>query len=235
MMRLTLRPPPASFADTVGKRGENVLALLAGRPLPHALPGRPIEPTRTVAGVQVCKTVADFPYWQDCLDDLHRAYDGICAYYCFYIEPACLPHTDHFVAKSDAGASLAYVWSNYRLACGHANARKRESPDVLDPATIEDGWFRLDLLTLDVRPDPELPAELRDRVEATIRRLELHRGRALEVRRRALDRFRRGLPMEFLLEDNPYVARELIRQGVRSPAQLPELPALVRDAVEPEL
>jgi hypothetical protein len=236
MMRLTLAPEPTSFRDQVGKPGENVLALLAGQPLPHKLRGRPIELMRRIGDGQVRKTVADFPYWENCLDDLYTAYDGICAYYGFYIERANLPHTDHFLAKSGAGVELAYAWGNYRLACGHANARKRQHADVLDPAAIEDGWFQLDLLTLEVGADPSLPEALRRRIEATIVQLELHRGRAREVRARVMRQFRGGaVQLDFLAQNHPYLARELARQGVRSREQLPALPLAVVSAVEPEL
>jgi hypothetical protein len=103
------------------------------------------------------------------------------------------------------------------------------------PQTIEDGWFQLNLLTLEVNADPSLPQPQRQQVDDTIDRLELRKGRAREVRRRAIDKFRRGLPMAFLAEDHPYLVRELTRQGISSPAQLPELPPAVVQAVEPEL
>ncbi len=236
MIRLTIAPEPASFSRAVREPGENVLALLAGRPAPHERVGRPIEPTRSIGGQRVAKSVADFPYWQQCLDELHAAYGGICAYYCFYIEKASLPHVDHFVAKHDQAGELAYEWRNYRLACGYANACKSEYPEVCDPAAIEDGWFQLDLDTLDVRPDPSLPAELRAQVEATIVRLKLREGRALEVRQRAMAHFRGGRALFGFLElDHPFIAKELARRGIREAAQLPRLPASIVDRVEPEL
>jgi hypothetical protein len=236
MMRLTIAPEPASFADKVREPGENVLALLADLPLPHRRHGRPIELWKQIGDKPVRKTIEDFPYWQNCLEELHAAYDGICAYYGFYIERATLPHTEHFVAKSAAAQALAYEWSNYRLACGHANTRKRRFADLLDPAEIEDGWFQLDLVTLEVRADPSLPDELQARVARTIERLELHKGRALEVRQRVMRQFRSGaVQLEFLAQNHPYLARELARQGIRSREQLPRLPGVVVDSLEPEL
>lgn len=235
MMQLTIAPEPSSFKTKVREPGENALALLAGEPLPHKRLGRPLTLMKTVGGASVRKTIDDFPYWQDCLDDLHAAYDGICAYYCFRVEQATIPHVDHFLAKSDRSAALAYDWRNYRFACGHANARKNKFPDVLDPASIQDGWFQLDLDTLAVHADPSLPSPLRERVEATIERLQLHKGRALEVRRRAMSKFRRGMQMEFLAEDHPYLARELARQGIHTKEQLPSIPASLVEAREPEL
>jgi hypothetical protein len=236
VIRLTIAPEPAAFTEKVRKPGENALALLAGKPLPHKREGRPIEATKKVGGNSVGKTIDDFPYWQDCLDELHDAYKGICAYYGFRVEKATLPHVDHFVAKHDLGQALAYEWSNYRLVCGYANTCKNEHPDVLDPASIQDGWFQLDVDTLDVRADPALDESLRREIEATIDRLKLGEGRALEVRRNAMEHFRSGrVQFAFLEKDHPFLAKELARQGIRTTADIPPLPSHVVDAVEPEL
>lgn len=240
MIHLVIAPEPASFGEKVREPGANALALLAGTPPPQAPKkkrGRPTLPTKLVSGTRVPKTIDDLPYWQRCLGELHEAYGGICAYYCFRIERAALPQVDHFVAKHDKGAALAYEWSNYRLACGYANTCKNEHPDVLDPAAIEDGWFQLDLVTLDVRPDPDLPEDVRSTVEATIVRLKLREGRALEIRKRAMGHFRSGrVQMAFLEMEHPFVARELARQGIRTRDQLPALPPPeILVAREPEL
>lgn len=236
MIRLEIAPEPASFKENVREPGDNALALLAGRPLPHRRLGRPITAHKTVRGQIVAKTIDDFPYWQDCLDDLHDSYRGICAYYCFRVEKATLPHVDHFLAKHAQGQHLAYEWSNYRLACGHANTCKSESPDVIDPTQIQDGWFQLDPYTLDVFADPTLAPDRVDRIKDTITRLKLREGRALEVRRHAMSHFRAGRAnLEFLLMDHPFLAKELVRQGIRTSADLVPLPPEVVAVVEPEL
>ena len=237
MIRLTLAQEPPSFQKRVREPGENVLALLAGKAPPHARSGPRLTATKKVGTRTVKKTFDDYPaYWQRCIDDLYDAYRGICAYYCFRLERATLPQVDHFVAKKDHGRRLAYEWSNYRLACGYANACKNDHPDVLDPASIVDGEFQIDLLTLDVRADPALPVARRALVEQTITRLKLREGRALEVRQRAMRHFRAGnVQFGFLAEDHPFLARELARQGARTPARLPPIPSAIVSAVEPEL
>ncbi len=236
MIRLKIAPEPSSFAKKVREPGENALALLAGKPLPHKRRGKPIAATKQIGGHRVSKKIADFAYWQDCLDELHSAYDGICAYYCFRIEKAALPHVDHFVAKNSGDPNLAYDWSNYRLACGYANACKKEYPDIRDPASIKDGWFQLDLITLGVHANPELEGTLRDGVESTITKLQLRDGRALAVRQHAMAHFRSGrVQLGFLEKDHPFLAKELARQGISTPAQLPFLPPEVINTVEPEL
>lgn len=205
MMRLHLAPEPADFHHKVREPGRRALADRRDAELP--------------------------PLWRQCLADLHRAYHGICAYYCFYLERANHPGADHFVAKCGAGAELAYEWSNYRLACAHANACKRDYPDVLDPAAIEDGWFQLDPYSLIVSADPALPEATRAQVDETIARLKLNESRALETRARAKDQFLLGLTLAGLHKYFPFFARELERQGIRSSEQLESPPAAVAAGV----
>ena len=45
MIRLKIAPEPSSFAKKVREPGENALALLAGKPLPHKRRGKPIAAT----------------------------------------------------------------------------------------------------------------------------------------------------------------------------------------------
>ncbi len=236
MIPLQIAPEPTSFAEKVRRPGENALACMAGEPLPHRRLGRPITAKKKVGKHEVAKTIDDFPYWQECLDDLHEAYRGICAYYCFRVEKAALPQVDHFVAKAVPGPTLAYEWSNFRLACGYANTCKNDFPGVLDPATISAGEFVLDLLNLRVSPSSSLTGNRRDDVAQTIDRLKLNEGRALEVRHHAMEHFRAGrVTLDFLEQDHPFLAAELARQGVHSAAQLPTLPAALLAVVEPEL
>lgn len=233
MIRLVLAPEPEGFRTKVREPGENAVACLAGLPLPHKRAGRPISATRKVGGQELRKTLEDFPYWQDCIDDLYSAYKGICAYYCHRIEKTTGPTVDHYVAKSSSAAAEAYAWSNYRLASSGANACKGTSTRVLDPTQIEDGWFRLDLDTLKVSPNPALPAPLRQAIDDTIADLKLDGPDAREVKAHALMHFRRNGDLEFLLHDHPFLAAELVRQGVTHPSKL--APASVVERPEPEL
>lgn len=236
MIPLVIAPEPGSFNEKVRHPGQNALACLAGAPLPHRRDGRPITAWKKVGKHRVRKSLDDFPYWRECLDDLHDAYRGICAYYCFRVEKAALPQVDHFVAKANAAPALAYEWSNFRLACGYANTCKNDSPAVLDPAQIHPGEFVLDLATLRVAPGDSVKGARRVQVDDTIQRLKLNEGRALEVRQHAMAHFRTGrVGLGFLEMDHPFLAAELRRQGVADATQLPAVPASVRTAVEPEL
>jgi hypothetical protein len=160
-----------------------------------------------------------FPtYWTEALDDLMTAYSHICAYSCFRIHPVTGSRSvDHMAAKSRAWDQV-YEWSNYRLACSRLNARKREFGDVLDPFLVEDDWFELELVGFQVKPAKHLADETRAQVQATIDRLGLDDFRT--HRERDAENYWAGIPFKVLMEESPFVARELRRQGRVRPEDL---------------
>jgi hypothetical protein len=167
MMPIQRKAEPVGFDTAVRKPGRKWLAK-------HAIP----RTQRLRADVEL------EPYWRACLDDLHRSYDGICAYLCIYIERVMgAASTDHFIAKSRI-AGLAYEWSNYRLACTAMNARKRDFDTVLDPFTLQPGTFRLELVSGRIYPAPRLSAARRRAAQRTIDRLGLDDAGCRELRAR---------------------------------------------------
>jgi len=156
------------------------------------------------------------PYWRDCLDDLHRAYGGICAYLCIYFERGTGAGTvDHFVAKSTDRAELAYEWGNYRLACAAMNSRKHRFDDVLDPFAVRDGMFRIELVSGAIYPDRGLPPAERDQVQKTINRLGLDDPLYREMRARHYQGYcLKEYTEEFLRRTSPFVWMEAQRQGL---------------------
>jgi hypothetical protein len=92
------------------------------------------------------------------------------------------------------------------------NSRKNEFGDVLDPFEIVDGWFQLELLGFQVVPAPDLPADIRTRVEETIERLGLNDFRTSRERD-AENYWARRISLAVLIEESPFVAKELRRQG----------------------
>ena len=101
------------------------------------------------------------------------AYNRTCAYSCFRIHPVTGARSvDHMAAKSRRWETV-YEWTNYRLACALLNARKKEFSDVLDPFTIIDGWFQLELVGFQVEPANGLKNSIRAQVNQTIERLGL--------------------------------------------------------------
>lgn len=198
MIPVRQQPEPASFDQRVRQKGMVHLqrkGLALDRPLP--------------AGTEID------PYWRDCLDDLHRAYGGICAYLCVFVERCTGGNsTDHFIAKSER-ADLAYEWANYRLACSTMNSRKRDYDDVLDPFLLAADLFRIELSTGRIYPNPHLEAQAVRIVEATIERLGLDDPACREMRARWFhEHLTAPLPADYLRLKSPLVWQEARRQAL---------------------
>lgn len=155
------------------------------------------------------------PHWRRCAAQLREAYQGVCAYSSIYI-----PHgtgalsVDHLLPKSKR-RELAYEWSNYRLACIRMNSRKNDLADVLDPFEVQDGWFALELSTLQVTPREGLPESLRQRVQSTIDRLDLNDDEFIRARAGYSEAFQSGeVQFRYLQRHCPFLAKELLRQGL---------------------
>lgn len=155
-------------------------------------------------------------YWRDFLPQLLEAYGRICSYACIYIMPVTgSKSVDHLAPKSK-NRNLAYEWSNYRLACSLMNSRKSDFEDVLDPFEIEDDWFELDPIFWQVHPMTTLSPATRQAVEATIVRLKLNDDDCLRVRGEHYDDYITGaITFNHLKKMNPFVAREVERQGLK--------------------
>jgi uncharacterized protein (TIGR02646 family) len=198
MIHVVSQPEPASFDAEVRQKG---LAWLRKKKIALDQP----LPTKTTIE----------PYWRDCLDEMHSSYNGCCAYLAVFFERVTGGGSvDHFIAKSKR-ADLAYEWDNYRLACSRMNSRKREYDDVLDPFEVETGWFHLEPVTGHIYPNPHLPAEQKQTVQATIDRLGLDDAGNQEMRARHYQEYREGnYTADFLLKRSPLVWREAQRQGL---------------------
>ena len=154
------------------------------------------------------------PLWRQCATQLWRAYSGVCAYSSLYIPSGTgAVSVDHMLPKSKR-RELAYEWANYRLACSRMNARKNDLEDVLDPFEVRDGWFALDLSTLQVIPGAGLPDAVYQRVQETINRLDLNSDEFLQQRSEYYDLLlTREVTFSFIQKHFPFLARELVRQG----------------------
>lgn len=160
-------------------------------------------------------------YWRRCLDDLHVAYRGICAYVCIYIDKATGARSvDHFIAKS-SDPQLAYEWSNFRLACSLVNSRKGAFDDILDPFEIEDDWFVLEFSFLQICPSPAIDPILRGRAQDTIDRLGLSNKECCDARAEYFDDYIAGhITFSYLERRCPFVAQEMRRQALVKPDDL---------------
>ena len=155
------------------------------------------------------------PYWRAFLPEMHSLYGGVCAYLAIHFERVTgAGSVDHFVAKS-IRADLAYEWTNYRLACSVMNSRKKDYEDVLDPFEIEDGWFRIELVSGRIYPNPDLSDEQTASIQETINRLKLDDGGNREVRARHFQEYCQGeYTTSFLKKRSPFVWFEANRQGL---------------------
>ncbi|HEX7602420.1 MAG TPA: hypothetical protein VF316_12480 [Polyangiaceae bacterium] len=194
---MTPKPEPAYFDAKVREPGVRWLR-------EHGLPTSGAAPPKTEMS----------PYWRACLDDLHTAYGGVCAYVCVYIEKVTGARSaDHFVAKSSA-IDQAYEWTNYRLACSAMNSRKREFDDVLDPFVLADGTFELDLVTGKISPSPHLGSDAKLLAQATIDRLHLDDPECRGLRSTYFtDYLEHHISPQYLERRCPFVWREVRRQN----------------------
>jgi hypothetical protein len=154
------------------------------------------------------------PLWRHCATQLWAAYQGVCAYSSLHIPRGTgAISVDHLLPKSKR-RELAYEWSNYRLACTRMNARKNDHEDMLDPFDVQDGWFALELSTLQVIPGEGLSEPLRAQVQKTIDRLALNDEEFIHARESYYSAWREGdTTFRFLRKHCPFLAKELLRQG----------------------
>ncbi|WNG62151.1 hypothetical protein F0U59_51215 [Archangium gephyra] len=212
-------PPGFDFDQEVRQPGLSALAELIGQPPTLRRRGPRIQPRAQRLEDLGPAVLRQYDYWTRALDALHDAYQGICAYSCFYIAPICGPTVDHFAAMVSADPRQAYEWDNYRLASSLMNARKRDFPDVLDPFEVEDGWFELNLGTFEVRPAQGLDEPLSERVQNTIDRLGLNSRECRNMRIRFFNSYwlpkepSKPVPLWHLREHAPFLEREMRRQG----------------------
>lgn len=198
MIHVAAQPEPSSFDTEVRQKG---LAWLRKKNIDLR---QPLPPKTTIE-----------PYWRHCLDDMYTSYNGCCAYLAVFFERVTGGGSvDHFIARSQR-PDLSYEWSNYRLACSRMNSRKREYDDVLDPFEVEDGWFHLEPVSGRVFPNPQLPDEQKQAVQATVKRLGLDEPGNREMRARHYQEYREGFyTADFLRKRSPFVWMEANRQGL---------------------
>lgn len=147
MIHVELAPAPFDFDERVRQPGLSELTIMAGG-VGWVKRRGPKRERLVIKGVPVTR-VEDIPgdklpdYWTRVLPDMCECYGRICAYACVYIERVTgAPTIDHWTAKSQ-DPRRAYDWDNLRLACSLFNSKKGTRSGLIDPFTVEDGWFAL--------------------------------------------------------------------------------------------
>ncbi len=192
MIPIEKQPEPPDFFDKVQKLGEEFLAQhpeTRGSKLP--------------------------PYWRAVIPDLRKAYRGICAYTCHWIPPDTGWNTiDHFKPK-ERYPYYAYRWDNYQLVCGIVNGRKGTNENVLDPFTLQEGWFSMHFPSLQLITGKHLIAEAMKQVEQTIKILKLNDSTCIHGRRAWLQPYLdEEYGITYLEGKAPFLASELKRQNL---------------------
>jgi uncharacterized protein (TIGR02646 family) len=192
MIRVVPADEPAHFDERVRTPGRDFLQSVVGN-------------RRVDVGTR--------PYWRRILPDLHRAYDGICAYTCHWIPYDVGSDTvEHFIPKS-VDPSLAYEWSNFRLVCSRLNSRKREFQDVVDPFRVVKGMFLLMFPALHVIPGSRLTRTQKALAASTIARLRLNENRSVMMRQSFVEDYLDDkVSLPYLEDKAPVLAGELRRQ-----------------------
>lgn len=192
MIQVVLQPEPAGFNATVRAPGNH---FLANNPAP--------------SNREIKRAGAD--YWRLCLPQLRAAYREICAYSAVWIPYST--SVDHFQPRSRFHA-LAYEWSNFRLSDQKINHRKADNIGVQDPFEVQPGWFVIDFAAFYVRCGAGLQSSDEYRVRNTISLLQLNDDQLVEQRRRVVEEYARGAPLEDVERYYPFVASELRRQNL---------------------
>ena len=153
-------------------------------------------------------------YWNKALNELHAAYNRLCAY--TTRELVQEGSVDHFKPKSKY-PYLAYEWDNYRLARQSINTRKGDSDDVVDPFVVCAGWFTLDMPSCLIKPGQNITKEIRKAVNATINVLQLNDDeRLVDERCRLLIFLAEGhITLNYLDSHFPFISVEVRRQRVQ--------------------
>lgn len=197
MIHVTQQPKPSDFDKKVREPGDRFLATTP-------------NPTS--------KQFKKKNFWCRASNDLHTAYNGICAYTCIY-----LVHTDksvdHFMPKA-VHPDKAYEWDNYRLSLQLVNRFKDNSLEVLDPFIVQTGWFTLDFPSCIVHPSDDIVSPLLEKITKTIDTLRLNdHDDFVQKRCDLMVDFAEGkLTLVDLSKRYPFLAAEVIRQGIQATA-----------------
>jgi len=152
--------------------------------------------------------------WLPFTSTLADGFSGLCGYAAMYDPTGGT--VDHFLSFKNH-PKKTYDWNNYRFASATLNSSKRNADDkVLDPFEAGDGWFFIELPSLQMRVTAAVPAAQRAKAEFTLKQLGLRDGeRVIRWRQSWYALYLSGdLTLEGLRKMAPLIARAVDRQGV---------------------
>ena len=89
---------------------------------------------------------------------------------------------DHYLSCKKHRAQSC-EWTNYRYASGSINSSTgTHDAAILDPLHVQDDWFEVDLLTMQLLPTAAIPLAEKTRADFTLKQLKLRNG--TKVKRR---------------------------------------------------
>lgn len=130
--------------------------------------------------------------------------------------------TEHYVPvatlKETGQDDRAYDWDNLRYADGWIN-QKKLTAKVLDPFDVEDGWFEINLPSMQLLPTNNIPLDNRELAAFTLKRLGLRDHEVIvRFRKEWFDMYRKGkLTIDGLKDVAPLIALAVERdlaQGI---------------------
>ena len=159
-------------------------------------------------------------YWRRVLKEFYEQLNGICMYCATYTpyaqEDAGITQVsiDHFVPKSIGDHYHAYHWDNFRMCRIRLNHLKENAVDIVDPYLIANGDFTLDFTTFLLSPNPNLDAQMRRSIQASIDVLRLNKDSAyVNERTRAVYHYvAKNISWEDFKKKYPFIAYEMVSQ-----------------------
>lgn len=152
--------------------------------------------------------------WLKFTDDLAEGF----AWRCGYAATIELQgEVEHYLSKK-LHPDKIFDWSNFRYVSGWVNQQKRTKDEkILDPYQVGDGWFEIQLPSLELVLTDRIPMAERNRAAFTIRSLKLDYGaRILRERRHHFRAFLSGaMSLDLVRERMPLLADAIQKAGMQ--------------------
>ena len=130
-------------------------------------------------------------FWTPFQPDLATGFTNRCGYKALWDLAGTV---DHYLSCNNHRTE-SYQWANYRYASGSINSSKgTHDAAILDPFQVQDDWFVVDLLTMQLLPTAAIPPHERARADFTLLQLKLRHGTKVKRQRRVwYEMFKQGV------------------------------------------